>query len=670
MALNIGELVGFVKLDTSGVTRGAAVTRTQMHGLGNDLDGTGRKGTRLGAMIATGAKAGGLALLAAGVMGTKAAISLEAEFSKTMNVLQATTGASSREMKKLSDLAMKMGADTVFSAGDASQAMLELARGGISTADIRAGALKGTLTLAAAGEMDMATAANVAVKAMGQFNLKGNAMNGVAAALAGGADASSASVEDMAFALAQGGLAANSVGFSLQETTGILAAFSNAGLEGSDAGTSLKTMLDRLQPSTEGQANAMRQLGVITRDGRNQFLKANGEFQSAARISEVLRRGTAQLTDTERKRLITQAFGSDAQRAATILANEGARGINKMTKATSDQGAAQRMAAANMKGTSGAIEALKGSVETLILKFGLLIAPAVQAGLKWLTKLANKAADALSGGGSGTGWIQDVANWFRDDLIPAVKKLAADMLPLMKKQMESAKKAFNDAKPFLSLVGSIITNVLIPGIGKLAKVVIPIMSNQLRMTGKVLGAVGAAGRWLWNNALQPVFKFIVTAIGKVLLWFGKMLQLIGKAPGMGWVGDLGDKLVGAAEKAHNLSQNIKDIPEKKTVNLKVNEHWVTTRTVNKGGMGAVPGLATGGRVDSGTLVRIGEKEPETVLRDRDIIKLLTKARNAGHSDVAAGTGRSAPLIGQVVQQAGESADVLAERLWYKTRTRG
>ena len=76
----------------------------------------------------------------------------------------------------------------------------------------------------------------------------------------------------------------------------------------------------------------------------------------------------------------------------------------------------------------------------------------------------------------------------------------------------------------------------------------------------------------------------------------------------------------------------------------------------------IPELATGGRVDQGgRLVRIGEREPETVLRDRDILKLLTKARDAADRG---------PLIDKVVQQPNEDPHVFAERLWLLLSTRG
>ena len=342
----------------------------------------------------TFAKIGGAAKLL-GVVGlggiVTSAVQTEAQFSKTMNIMQATSGASGKEMDKLRKLAMKMGADTQFSAGGAAEAMLELARGGIKPAQIQAGALAGTLTLAAAGQLEMGEAANIAVKSMGQFGLKGKDAGAVAAALAGGANASSASVRDMAQALAQGGLAADSVGFSLQETTAVLAAFSNAGLEGSDAGTSMKTMLDRLQPTTNSAKAAMMALGGWSEKTGSAFVKANGEFKSAAQIAEILHKGTAKMTEAERKRTITQAFGSDAQRAATIFAKEGAAGLKRLTKATSDQKAAQKMANASMKGTGGALEKMKGSLETASLAIGQMLAPAVV----FLADAVGKGANAF-----------------------------------------------------------------------------------------------------------------------------------------------------------------------------------------------------------------------------------------------------------------------------------
>lgn len=335
----------------------------------------------------------GAALGGAAVVGVasfaKRSVGLEQQFGKTMSVLQATLNLPASKMQSMDALAMKMGADTVFSASDASKAMLELARGGMSAATIQGGALKGTMTLAAAGELNMGEAANTAVKAMGAFHLKGKDMGAVAAALAGAANASASSVHDLSVALQAGGLAAHSVGFSLQETTGILAAFSNEGLNGSDAGTSLKTMLSSLTPSTAAAVGAFQDLGIMTKDGDNKLLHANGTYKSAAEIAETLRKGTRGLSDSQRNQAITAAFGSDAQRAANIMIDQGGAGIRKYTKAAADQNAANKQAAANMKGTQGAIEGMKGSLETASLAFGQAISPITVFGAHLVQTIAN-----------------------------------------------------------------------------------------------------------------------------------------------------------------------------------------------------------------------------------------------------------------------------------------
>lgn len=382
MSTSLGAAFLTLRADTSrvsgDVTRGVASA-------GAAADGPlKRSALRWGSLVA-----GGLAV-GLGAF-TKKSVGLEAEFGATMNTLAATADVPRKQMRELQKTAMQMGADTVFSANDASQAMLELARGGMSAATIQGGALKGTLTLAAAGELSMGEAANTAVKAMGAFGLKGKDMNAVAAALAGGANASSASVRDMAFALAQGGLAASNAGLTIQETTGALAAFSNAGLEGSDAGTSLKTMLLNLTPSTEKQSTAFAELGLWSKKTGNLLIKKNGEYKSLAQMSELLRKGTEKLSASERDAALKAAFGTDAFRAANILRKEGAKGINQYVKATSNQNAAEEQAQARMRGSAGALERMHGTIETVGLAWGKAIKPVTIWGANLVSTIGEKA---------------------------------------------------------------------------------------------------------------------------------------------------------------------------------------------------------------------------------------------------------------------------------------
>jgi TP901 family phage tail tape measure protein len=180
-----------------------------------------------------------------------------------------------RHGRTLGDLraaAMKAGADTQYSATEAADAITEMAKAGVSAKDIMGGGLKGALSLAAAGQLDVADAAGIASVAMTQFSLTGKDLPHVADLLAAGAGKAMGSVGDLGAALNQAGLIASAAGLSIEETTGTLSAFASAGLIGSDAGTSLKTMLQALQAPSGKAAELMADLGLNMYDANGNML--------------------------------------------------------------------------------------------------------------------------------------------------------------------------------------------------------------------------------------------------------------------------------------------------------------------------------------------------------------------------------------------------------------
>lgn len=287
------------------------------------------------------------------------------------------------EMEDLRPLAIQTGQDTVFSATDAGNAITELAKGGLTEADIKAGALKTTMDLAASSGMDLGEAANVVVQAMGAFGLSANESAEAANALAGAAAASSTDVEPLTQALAQCSAGAKNAGWSIQETTAVLARFADAGIEGSDAGTSLKTMLQRLAAPTDSAATMIEQLGIQTRD-------SNGDLLGASEIAEELQNKLGGLDSASRDAALSTIFGSDAMRAATVMMDSGTEGIQKYINAANDQEAAQRLANSQMSDGSRAIEELKGSLETAAIQIGDTLAPIVQKVAELITALVNK----------------------------------------------------------------------------------------------------------------------------------------------------------------------------------------------------------------------------------------------------------------------------------------
>lgn len=286
-----------------------------------------------------------------------------ADFDQAMSNVQAATHSSTAEMNQLRDAAIQAGADTAFSASEAAGAIEELAKAGVSTSDILGGGLKGSLDLAAAGGMGVADAAGIASVALTQFKLSGSDVGHVADLLAAGAGKAMGDVADLGAALKQSGLVASQTGLSIEETTGALASFAAAGMLGSDAGTSFKTMLLNMTPQSKKAAQLMEELGIHAYD-------AQGKFVGLSAYAGQLHDSLSKLTAEDRQAALKTMFGQDAIRAASILYEQGAQGIQSWIDKVNDAGYAAETANARMDNLNGDLEKLGGSFETLFIKSG------------------------------------------------------------------------------------------------------------------------------------------------------------------------------------------------------------------------------------------------------------------------------------------------------------
>ncbi len=433
---------------TAATERNARAQREATRQMNLAGDDAGRTAARLGRAGSAWQTYGRLA--AAAIAGIQVknlirdAVALEAQFSKTMAQVAVQVKAPAGEVKRLDDLALKLGADTVFSANDAATAMLSLAKGGLSVAQIEAGALADTLTLAAAGEMELGQAADVVVAAMGSFQLGAKDTDTAVAALAGGANASSASLQDMSMALSQTGTSANAAHFSIAETTAFLAAFADQGFKGSDAGTSLRTMLSRLVPQTKEAQQAADALGLS-------YVDSNGRLVSATEIAARTQKAFKGLSDEERSRAVNTIFGADAQRAVNALVVEGESGIRKYLKSTTDLTQAQKLAEAANSGTAGALEELSGAAETALIKVGRGLAPTIQ-------DLAGKATSLLESGDLET-WAAD-AGQAVSDLVDEVGPLASELLEAGQNALPVVEDAAKGAAAGLGLVLEVVKPII------------------------------------------------------------------------------------------------------------------------------------------------------------------------------------------------------------------
>lgn len=342
------------KLNWEGLKKGGSATKA----LGEGITDLGRSMT-LGLTVPIVAAGG-------------AATSVAANFDDAMSQVQGALGGASADMDGLRNLALQLGADTVFSATESAQAMVELAKGGLTEAQIKGGALAASMDLAAAGQLNLADAAATTVQMMGSFGLGAGDATRIANALAGAANASSADVSDLTQAMSQCSAQASLAGWSLEDTAAALALFADHGVKGSDAGTSLKTMLQRLAAPTDQAAEAIAAYGLNIRD-------SNGKMKDISGIADELTGKLGSLSDAERDAALQTIFGSDASRAAAILMQSGSEGLAKYIAATNDATAAETMANAQKGELSWALENMGGAIESASIAFGTALAPAITA---------------------------------------------------------------------------------------------------------------------------------------------------------------------------------------------------------------------------------------------------------------------------------------------------
>lgn len=286
-----------------------------------------------------------------------------ADFDKQMSSVSATGADAKASLAGLRAEAIEAGAATQYSATEAAAGITELIKAGVKAEDVLGGGLDGALNLAAAGQMDVASSAVAMSDALNQFKLPGSQASHIADLLASGANAASGSVSDMSMALSQSGLVAYQTGMSLEETVTSLTMFAAAGLRGSDAGTSLKTMLQRLTPQSAEAAAEFERLGISAYDSQGKFVgltNFSGQLNAALKDMEPKARNAA----------LQVMFGSDAVRAASVLYEAGASGAQKFADAINQQGFAQRSAAELTNNLTGDVERLGGSLDTVFIQSG------------------------------------------------------------------------------------------------------------------------------------------------------------------------------------------------------------------------------------------------------------------------------------------------------------
>ena len=345
-------------------------------------------GMAAGAMAGLPVQAAGFAGLGYGVFD---AVKNYSDFTAQLSQIKAVTGLDAEAMDAVKEKALELGADTQFSSTEAAQGMTELLKAGVSVKDVLGDASQAALDLAAAGQLSLPEAAEIMSTAMNAFHM--DDATHAADVLVGAANASATGVQELKYSLSAVSAVAAGVGMSFDDTNTALAVFANNGLKGSDAGTSLKTMLMNLSPQTKQATEEMQRLGLLTDEGTSKFFDQEGHLRSLSDIAGLLQEHLSGLTDEEKMNALSTMFGSDAIRGGMIMLREGAKGVKDMNAAMKDI-TAHETAKVAMDNLRGSLLRLKSAWENLTIK---LLDHGVGDGLRSFTDEFGKLTSHFSG---------------------------------------------------------------------------------------------------------------------------------------------------------------------------------------------------------------------------------------------------------------------------------
>lgn len=360
-----------------------------------DTSGFSSGASKLGSLASGALKATTAIVKAAetavAALGT-AAVTMGSEFESQMSRVQAISGASASELEKLNSQALQLGADTAFSAQEAAEGMEMLASAGFSavieegkeTSEIME-AMPGMLDLAASSGEDLATSAEIAASTLRGFGLAASDAGHVADVLAENAARTNAGVADTGEAMKYVSSVAHAMGISMEETAAAIGIMSDAGIKGSQAGTTLRSALSRISKPTKQMKTVMDELGIS-------FYDAEGNMKSLTEITKMLQNSTAGLTQEEKQNAITTLFGQEAMSGILALMDRGSDELGSLTESYKKcDDAAANMATTMQQNLASQVEQLGGSFESL----GISVYQSVKEPLTETVKTLNDLSDSL-----------------------------------------------------------------------------------------------------------------------------------------------------------------------------------------------------------------------------------------------------------------------------------
>ncbi|PEL59665.1 phage tail tape measure protein [Bacillus wiedmannii] len=374
---NAGEIKAKLVLDNANFKRGMQEAQQEMQ----KTTGKSKQTSEGISALNKASAAAGVAIVAAVGVSVKAA----ANFEQSMAKVKAISGATDSEFKQLEATAKNLGATTQFSASQAAEGLSFLSMAGFSATDSMT-ALPAVLNLAAVGQMDLGRAADISSNILTGFGLSASDTERVVDILAKTMTTANTDLEQLGGAMRYVAPVANALGLDITDAATAIAKMSDAGIQSTQAGTSLRAALLSLANPTGQTEKAFEKLGISVTD-------ANGQFKPLPELIGHISSKMDGMTDAQKTVTAAQLVGTEASAGFLALLDQGQGSLQDYkTMLEQSGGTAERVAKIQQETLVGAWNAAKSAMEGLAIGIGETLLPAFTALVHGATALVTGLA--------------------------------------------------------------------------------------------------------------------------------------------------------------------------------------------------------------------------------------------------------------------------------------
>lgn len=384
MNISAGTIMAYMDLDMSSFNNALDMAGEQLSGFAS-----GGVAGALGSIGAAAETAGRALtmhitgkLLDVGQSALQVGMNFDASMSNVYG-LMSSLNLTQMQMDALRDTAREMGATTKFSASEAADAMGYMALAGWDDAQVIAG-IPGVLNLAAAANMDLAKASDIVTDTMTPFGMAAERAGEAADVFAYAQANSNTTVEGLGEAMKYAAPTADAFGMTLQDTAAAMGVLANAGIKGSQGGTTLNAMLRDMKNNAKNGAIAIGKTKVA-------LTNADGSYRSYAAIIRDIDKATSSMTASQRDAALGAIFGDESLKGILATLKQGPDALDAMTEGMyACGGAAADMAATMGDNLKGDLAILESGAQDMAIALSDWLMPAARGVVQGVTDLIGK----------------------------------------------------------------------------------------------------------------------------------------------------------------------------------------------------------------------------------------------------------------------------------------